>query len=145
MDILNEGISGIEEFESNISRQNNIDRIQSLYSDFDPESEISNFLDSVVEVSRSIFTYDKLTICFDTDNSDELEIAITDGFDEDALKDLRFDLRNNIIGLSYVENELIVLDRWKLQFPEIRRFNSVDQDNIKFDLSLIHISEPTRP
>ena len=141
VDILNEGISSIEEFESNISRQNNIDRIQSLYSDFDPESEISNFLDSVVEVSRSIFTYDKLTICFDTDNSDELEIAITDGFDEDALKDLRFDLRNNIIGLSYVENELIVLDRWKLQFPEIKRFNSVDQDNIKFDMIL---SSPLR-
>ena len=141
VDILNEGISSIEEFESNISRQNNIDRIQSLYSDFDPESEISNFLDSVVEVSRSIFTYDKLTICFDTDNSDELEIAITDGFDEDALKDLRFDLRNNIIGLSYVDNELIVLDRWKLQFPEIKRFNSVDQDNIKFDMIL---SSPLR-
>jgi len=141
VDILNEGISSIEEFESNISRQNNIDRIQSLYSDFDPESEISNFLDSVVEVSRSIFTYDKLTICFDTDNSDELEIAITDGFDEDALKDLRFDLRNNIIGLSYVDNELIALDRWKLQFPEIKRFNSVDQDNIKFDMIL---SSPLR-
>ena len=92
-------------------------------------------------MSRSIFTYDKLTICFDTDNSDELEIAITDGFDEDALKDLRFDLRNNIIGLSYVENELIVLDRWKLQFPEIKRFNSVDQDNIKFDMIL---SSPLR-
>ena len=141
VDILNEGISSIEEFESNISRQNNIDRIQSLYSDFDPESEISNFLDSVVGVSRSIFTYDKLTICFDTDNSDELEIAITDGFDEDALKDLRFDLRNNIIGLSYVDNELIVLDRWKLQFPEIKRFNSADQDNIKFDMIL---SSPLR-
>ena len=141
VDILNEGISSIEEFESNISRQNNIDRIQSLYNNFDPESEISNFLDSVVGVSRSIFTYDKLTICFDTDNSDELEIAITDGFDEDALKDLRFDLRNNIIGLSYVDNELIVLDRWKLQFPEIKRFNSVDQDNIKFDMIL---SSPLR-
>ena len=141
VNILNQGISDIEDSEFKIRRQQNIDRIQSLYINFEPESEISNFLESVVGVARSVFTYDKMTICFDTLQPNELEVSISDGFNEDIDKNERFNAQNNIIGLSYIDNKLIEIQNWRSKFPEINRFDLKHDESVVFDMIL---SSPLR-
>ena len=136
VNILNQGISDIEDSEFKIRRQQNIDRIQNLYINFEPESEISNFLESVVGVARSIFTYDKMTICFDTLQPNELEVSISDGFNEDIDKNERFKAQNNIIGLSYIDNKLIEIQNWRSKFPEINRFDLKHDESVVFDMIL---------
>ena len=83
VEILNQGIFDIWKSESQILINKNSSLIHDLFKTFDPESDSDEFFKSVKNTCRSIFKYDKLTISLKSIESDELNVIVTDGFDED--------------------------------------------------------------
>ena len=123
IEILNQGIFDIGKSESQYLKSKNSSLIHDLFKDFDPETDSDAFFKSVKNTCRSIFKYDKLTISFKSSEKEELKVLLTDGFDEDVIDGFSFNPRNSIVGLSYIDNNIVNLTDWKNQFPEMNRFD----------------------
>ena len=123
VEILNQGILDIDLSESEVLKNRNSNLIQDLFKEFDPESDSDIFFKSVKSTCRSIFKYDKLTISFKSSETEDLNVVLADGFDEDFKEGFSFNPINSIMGLSYIENETVNYTDWKNQFPEMHRFD----------------------
>ena len=66
---------------------------------------------------------------------------MTDGFDEDTNDQLSFNAKNSILGLSFINNQLIHHVDWPKQFPMMNRFD--DESNNYKEFSTI-LSSPLR-
>ena len=141
VEILNQGIFDIGKSESQILINKNSSLIHDLFKTFDPESDSDEFFKSVKNTCRSIFKYDKLTISLKSIESDELNVIVTDGFDEDIEKGFSYNPRNSIISLSFIDNNTINLADWKSQFPEMHRFDNALENSDYFSTVL---SSPLR-
>ena len=132
VDILNQGILDIDVSEIQVLTNKNSNLIQSIFKEFDPESDSDNFFKSVKNACRSIFKYDKLTISFKSNESEDLKVVLTDGFDEDIDEGFSFNPNNSILGLSFVDNKSVHYDDWKNNFPEMHRFDDSLDDSAYF-------------
>ena len=132
VDILNQGILDIDVSEIQVLTNKNSNLIQSIFNEFDPESNSDNFFKSVKNACRSIFKYDKLTISFKSNESEDLKVVLTDGFDEDIDEGFSFNPNNSILGLSFVDNKSVHYDDWKNNFPEMHRFDDSLDDSAYF-------------
>ncbi len=127
VEILNQGIFDIGKSENQILKNKNTNLIYDLFKDFDPESDSDAFFKSIKSVCRFIFKYDKLTISFKSNESENLKVILADGFDEDFKEKFSFNPRNSVVGLSFVNNKMVHVSDWKNHFPEMQRFdNSFD-------------------
>ena len=141
VEILNQGIFDIGKSESQHLKNKNLSLIHDLFKDFDPETDSDAFFKSVKNTSRSIFKYDKLTISFKSSENEELKVLLTDGFDEDLTDGFSFNPRNSIVGLSYIDNNIVNLADWKNEFPEMHRFDDTFESSEHFSAVL---SSPLR-
>ena len=141
VEILNQGIFDIGKSESQHLKNKNLSLIHDLFKDFDPETDSDAFFKSVKNTCRSIFKYDKLTISFKSSENEELKVLLTDGFDEDLTDGFSFNPRNSIVGLSYIDNNIVNLADWKNEFPEMHRFDDTFESSEYFSAVL---SSPLR-
>jgi len=123
VNIFNQGIIDIEESEQKLLIHANSNKITDLFRDFNPESDLDTFLKSIKTICRSIFKYDKLTIALTSEDKEKLKVIMTDGFDEDINDELSFNAKNSILGLSFINNQLIHHADWRKQFPMMTRFD----------------------
>ncbi|MBD31236.1 MAG: hypothetical protein CMG44_03460 [Candidatus Marinimicrobia bacterium] len=141
VNIFNQGIIDIEESEQKLLIHANSNKITDLFRDFNPESDLDTFLNSIKTICRSIFKYDKLTIALTSEDKEKLKVIMTDGFDEDINDELSFNAKNSILGLSFINNQLIHHADWRKQFPMMIRFDNDRNDYEEFSTIL---SSPLR-
>lgn len=127
-----QGIEKIERTEELFSDRENHSRITALLGKIELGSDDDAILETILELCRQLFSYDKLTISLARSGSDVATTKLVDGFNQDIGANQDFPLEATLHGRLHRTKKVLLSSYWEKDFNDSGRFRTGDTDLFNF-------------
>ncbi|MFH1852162.1 MAG: diguanylate cyclase [Candidatus Neomarinimicrobiota bacterium] len=129
---ISQGIDRIERIEELSADRENHAKITTLMEKIDIADEYATVFESIRNLCRSLFSYDKLTISIAATNTSLARIMLSDGFSEDISVKSDFDIADTLHGRPIRTEQPINSSYWEKDYPDEGRFVKGDIERFNF-------------
>lgn len=126
------GMDEIEKIEQLTTDSSYYHRVNELLERLEISSEEPVLYESVRELCRSFFTYDKLSISLVGPEDGRAVVKLVDGIREDIDAGSEFSLDHTLHGIPILKGETVHTPYWTEAFPDMNRFQPGDRDQYNF-------------
>lgn len=131
-DLFSRGLDNLEQIESLTLDSYYLERISGLVGSVDIRNIEESLFQTIQNLCRSMFAYDKLTLSLREVNADEAEVKIVDGMQEDITIGAEFNIHTTLHGRPMRENTFIMSNSWDQDYPDTGRFSTDDSVTYNF-------------